>query len=228
MLKLILVRFNQFFETWKSEGFSSVWRKAFFINKVVLPAVKDLSSLPPLKVSAKTGDVRFVEIQDERFSGESVRFPSRSRELRVPKNLKKGYRGFAIIKGEDVIGDMWYCTGEGPNPTAKHPDLEWFEWFGVTLGDKDVYMFEMYVKPQERGGWMVNILHWNALKALREKGFEKVYGYCTADNVPALWVHRTLGYKEVGRFKMHRLMFLTRRSLKGSPRRVMYRFFDLT
>jgi len=75
---------------------------------------------------------------------------------------------------------------------------------------------------------LVNLLHGSALKALKDKGYERVYGYCTADNLPALWVHRIMGYKELGRLKMHRVGSFTRRSLKGDRRRVMYRFFDLS
>ena len=228
MLKLVRVRLNQFFETWKSEGFSSVRKKAFFFNKTVIPAVKDLSRLAAVKVSDKTSDVAFVEILDEHFAEKDFKFPTKSRAMRVGKNLKKGYRGFAVVRGDEVLGDMWYCTGGGPDAMRRHPDLEWFAWFGVTLGDKDVCMFEMYVKPQERGGGLVNLLHGNALKALKDKGFERVYGYCTIDNLPALWVHRIMGYKELGRLKMHRLGSVTRRSLKGDRRRVLYRFLDLS
>ena len=227
MAKLTRVRLNQFWEMWRSEGFSSVIKKAVFFNKVVIPAVKDLSALPPLK-SPAASDVEFVEIREDTFQPDRWTFPSKSRLMRVSKNFRKGYRGFGVVKGGEVVGDIWYCTQGAPGSPWRHPDLEWFAWFGVELGEKELYMFEMYVKPEERGGGLVNYLHGSALKALREKGFEKVYGYCTADNIPALWVHRTLGYKELGRLHMHRLFSLTRRSLKGKPRRVMYRLFDLS
>jgi GNAT superfamily N-acetyltransferase len=228
MAKLARVRINQFWEMWKAEGFSSVIKKAVFFNKDVIPAVKDLSVLPPLKSPAAASDIQFVEIREDTFHPDRWKYPSKSRLMRVSKNFKKGYRGFGVVKGGEVVGDIWYCTRGGPGQAVRHPDLEWFAWFGVELGEKDLYMFEMYVKPQERGGGLVNFLHGSALRALREKGFERVYGYCTADNIPALWVHRTLGYKELGRLKMHRLFSLTRRSLKGKPRRVMYRLFDLS
>jgi RimJ/RimL family protein N-acetyltransferase len=228
MAKLTQVRVKQFLETWRSEGLTSVLRKVVFFNKEVIPAVKDLSVLPEMKVPAKIADVTFIEISEDPGEDGPWRFPSKSRYLRVPKNLKKGYRGFAVARGRDILGDIWYCPGDASSSGFKHPDLEWFAWFGVRLGDKDVYMFEMYVKPQERGGGLVNFLHWSALKAIRAKGFDRVYGYCTVDNIPALWVHRTLGYKELGRLRLHRFFSFTRRSLKGNGRKVLYRFFDLS
>jgi GNAT superfamily N-acetyltransferase len=215
-------------ETWKSEGPSSVLKKVFFLNKEIIPAEKDLALLPSLKQSPKMADITFVEISPDTFNGLRSTYASKNRHLRVSKNFNKGYRGFAIIKGEEIVGDIWYCTTEGTARKFRHPDLEWLEWVGIQIGEKDVYLFEMYVKTGERGGGLVNFMLWNALNALKEKGYKRAYGYCTADNIPALWVHRTLGYKELERIKMHRVLSATRRSIKGENPRKLYRIFDLS
>lgn len=228
MMKLVRVRVNQFLETWKTEGLSSVMKKAFFLHKEIIPAEKDLSLLPALKFSPKTSEIRFVEISPDYLMNKKFRYALKNRHLRVSKNFKKGYRGFAIIRGDEIVGDIWYCTREGSDRIYAHPDLEWLEWVDIRLGPKDAYLFEMYVKTQERGGGIVNFMLWNALNSLKEKGFSRAYGYCTADNIPALWVHRILGYKELERIKMHRILSATRRSIKGDNPRALFRIFDLS
>ena len=227
-MKLVRVRFNQFVEILKSEGPSSVLKKVFFLNKEIIPAEKDLALLPALKQSPKTEAITFVEISPGAFDGLRSMYASKNRQVRVSKNFKKGYRGFAVIKGEEIVGDIWYCIKAETGSTFRHPDLKWLEWVGIQLGERDVYLFEMYVKSQERGGGLVNFMLWNALNGLKNKGFKRAYGYCTADNIPALWVHRILGYKELKRIKMHRVLSVTRRSIKGQNPRVLYRIFDLS
>ena len=228
MAKLVTVRLNQFIETLRADGLGPVFGKMAFFNKVVLPSVKELEVLPSLKLQARHEDVKFIEITNGSFDSSQYDFPSKSRSLRVSKNFVRGYQGFAIARGRTILGDIWFCPGPSSREEQKHPDLDWFAWFGVELGDRDAYMFEMYVKPQERGGGIVSYLHWNALRALREKGFRRVYGYCAADNIPALWVHRTLGYRELGRLRMHRLLTLTFRYTRGKDRRILFRLLDLS
>lgn len=228
MANIVRVRLRQFIESVRAEGITPVFGKMFFVGKVILPSVKELDVLPPLKLQVKHERVKFIEITSGSFDSSSYNFPSKSRMLRVSKNFSKGYQGFAIVRENDILGDIWYCPGPSSRPAQKHPDLDWFAWFGVELGDHDVYMFEMYVKPQERGGGIVSYLHWNALNALKGRGFHRVYGYCAADNIPALWVHRTLGYKELGRLRMHRLLTVTFRYTKEKSRGILLRILDLS
>lgn len=228
MMKIVRVRVNQFLETWKSEGPSSVMKKTCFMNKDIVPAEKNLSLLPVLKFSPKTSELRFVDLDLDFFRETELKFALKHRHLRVSKNFKNGYRGFAVIKGGEIVGDIWYCTSEGAGPRFRHPDLEWLEWVGIKLGKSDVYLFEMFVKTQERGGGLVNFMLWSALNALRNRGFKRAYGYFAADNIPALWVHRTLGYKELERIKISRVFTVTRRSIKGANPRTLYRIIDLS
>ena len=110
----------------------------FFFNKKIVPFERDLSALQTLKSSSKTQEFKFAEITAEYFGGRHYRYDSKNRRLRVTKNFKKGYQGFAIVKADEIVGDIWYCTREGSGCAFRHPDLEWLEWVGVRLGEDDV------------------------------------------------------------------------------------------
>jgi L-amino acid N-acyltransferase YncA len=86
----------------------------------------------------------------------------------------------------------------------------------------------MYVRPEERGGGAVNYMLWKALNSLREEGFKRAYGYCAADNLPALWVHRIIGYKELDTIVMSRVLTATYRTKKGKNGTHLFRLFDLS
>lgn len=202
----VRIRFNQVLETWKADGFLSLLRKAFSVSREIIPVTMDLNSLKPLTFSTEKRSFKLIEILKDRVENTRLIFHLKSRYLKMLKNLDKGYQGFAIVKGDEVIGDIWYVSLTQSKTVMKYPDLK---LLNIHLNEKDVYMFDMYLKPEERGGGMVNFLLSGALNALKNKGFLKVYGYYTADNIPALWVHRTLGYQELTRLKWQRILFIT-------------------
>jgi ribosomal protein S18 acetylase RimI-like enzyme len=135
------------------------------------------------------------------------------------KYLDNGYHGFSILKGKEIIGDIWYLNLNKSGTGVKHPDLKLLD---IKLKEKESYMFDMYIKPEERGNGTVNFLLGNALNALKEKGVMKVYGYYTAGNVPALWIHRTLGYKELKKLKVQRILFTNIKLRKKSCSRMEF------
>ncbi len=206
MIAEVCIRFNQVLETWKAKGILFLLCKAAFMHREIIPVEKDLDSLKPLTSSNEKLNVECIEIPKNRAENTWLTYPLKSRYLKMLRNLDKGYKGFAIVKGNEVIGDIWYVCLSKSKTVIKHPD---FKLLDIHLNEKDVYMFDMYLKPEERGGGMVNFLLRSALNALKNKGFLKVYGYYTADNIPALWVHRTLGYQELTRLKWQRILFIT-------------------
>ena len=205
MITEIRIRFNQVLETWKEKGVFYLFNIYVFVNREIIPVVMDLNSLKPHALSAERGNFKLIEILKDRIENTRFVYPFKSRYLKMLRNLNKGYKGFAIVKGDEVIGDIWYVSVNNFGTRMKHPDLKLLD---IHLNKNDVYMFDMYVKPEERGGGVVNFLLGSALNELKEKGFIKVYGYYMAHNIPALWVHRMLGYKEMKRLKWNRLILI--------------------
>ena len=112
-----------------------------------------------------------------------------------------------LIEDNKVIGDLWYATLLDL-PRNSIPDID---WLGIDLSNNSVYLFDMYVHPEKRGALSTNLLLGGALYTLRGRGFIEAYGYYESDNLPALWVHRLFGYKEIQKLQMQKYFFIIRK-----------------
>jgi GNAT superfamily N-acetyltransferase len=78
---------------------------------------------------------------------------------------------------------------------------------GITCSDKDAYAFDMYISPAHRGENLAGPLQRLLQAKLKEEGWRKVYGYYWDDNLPALWMHRVLKFKELPKRQVSRFLF---------------------
>jgi GNAT superfamily N-acetyltransferase len=182
----------------------------FYINKVAVTAEKDLSSLRPVKDSLEQAGLKLVEITSGALMrGQTVQnaliYSDEGRRRTAMGYLEKGYCGVALVRGKEVSGDIWYTSACNHKKGTVHPDLKWLR---MECGDNDVYAFDMYVYPGKRGGNVANLLQNGALHEIRKNGYARAYGYYWAENIPALWVHRTLQWKELKRVKVTRFLWL--------------------
>ncbi len=192
MLSLLRTRYTQFAEHCQEHGFWSACKIVLYKYEEAVPVEKDLTALKPLKPPG----IEYEVLELTRDNVSAVRYPYtfRSRKERVARYLNKGYQSFVLVHNERIIGDIWYVTHETARQEPPHPHLFWFQ---IPLRKNEVYMFDMFVDPAVRGNavttyFMNKVLHiWNS------RGFAKSYGYFVADYVPALWIHRMLGYKEM-------------------------------
>jgi GNAT superfamily N-acetyltransferase len=210
MVDRIAIIALQFIENVKSSGFRSALRKTVFIDAEMVPVVKDLENSPPPAGPQQGKPFKFVELTKETLPRFNYAYRFKSRFLKVRRNISQGYRAIAVVSGNFVIGDIWYVTWE----TTKHPRLhEDVDLLFLQPGEKDVYMFDLFVDPCERGKNTGAALMTDALCRLSERGYKKAYGYFDAKNFPALWVHRVLKFNELDRVLFSRY-FLKRSSRK--------------
>lgn len=200
----------QFLEECKRDGLVPTLHEFIYVNREAIILERDLPSFTPkIKKNKPPEDVEFVEISDNNFEHINPVYPLKFRYLKALKNLDKGYRAFAVLKDREVVGDLWYATPQNSKKSVIHPDLEWLD---IELGKDNVYATDTYVTHEERGNYIAHIL-WNyALGRFREKGFNKVYGYVWADNIPALWLYRVLKFRDVKRIKMNRFIYFQLKS----------------
>jgi GNAT superfamily N-acetyltransferase len=106
---------------------------------------------------------------------------------RFAADLARGRRGFVAHEDGRLAGYYWLTDGD-------HPHLE---RLGVTLAAGDVYGFDFFLAAEHRGdGRAVEFLY--AIEvALRERGYERVWGYVRGDNRPARWLYSLRGYEVV-------------------------------
>jgi GNAT superfamily N-acetyltransferase len=121
---------------------------------------------------------------------------------RARRYLRNGYGGVALVREGRVVGDVWYVTLADAQLPYTHPDVRAMR---ISLDATTAYLFDMYVEPEHRGMAVSTALFRAAFAQLRAQGIVKAMGYYDPTNVPALWMHRVLGYKEVRRVKVIRV-----------------------
>jgi len=201
-MRLILVMIA---ERSKEDGLLKTLRRALYSREQAIPVYCDLSTakLDKYKLEALGCEIR--QVNDGKRNGRS-RYSLKSRELKVRPNLKKGCRSFVLVKDERIIGDIWYIPPATSN-LRPHKDLD---LLGIDLGPTDVYAFDLYVSKHERGKDLATAFMGSVLRELRGMGYTRAYGYYLSSNIPALWIHRLIGYKEMPGIGLKRFAFFRR------------------
>jgi GNAT superfamily N-acetyltransferase len=165
-----------------------------FIDAETVPVVKDLENARSVNDLLKGANIELVELTKETLPRFKYAYRFKSRLLKVKRNISKGYKAFAVVSGKFVIGDIWYVTWE----TTQHPHLhEDVDLLFLNPGKNDVYMFDMFVDPQQRGKNIATALMGSALYNLKQCGYHNAFGFFEMKNIPALWTHRVLKFKEL-------------------------------
>ena len=120
--------------------------------------------------------------------------------------MRSGFRGTAARRDGQVVGAVWSVTKAESRLSCVHHDLRRLR---IGLADDEAYMFDMYIEPEHRGLALSTSLFRTAFRGLRARGVVKVKGYYVVDNLPALWMHRVMGYREVGRVRVQGILGLT-------------------
>jgi len=214
MFHYLLLRLLQASERVQSEGVAPVWHDLVHFRRQAVPVERELKGLEAEASSACTEEEAFAEITQELLDGAGVVYPVRNRGRKARYYLGKGWGGYAHLKGKSVLGDLWYAPiPDGPDEPV-HPDVA---WLGIRAEGKAVYTFDMFLHPDERGNNLAFHLQRAALQDLRRKGFDRAYGFYWADNIAALWMHRTLRWKPLKRRQSDRFFFYRRSRPAENP-----------
>jgi hypothetical protein len=198
------MRLMQTYEFIKQNGLFSLLHEIFYCNRVAIVVEKNLIEFDASKEQPGKFPIKIIELRPDVLNNGNFNYPVKNRYLKAVHYLKKGYEGCAIVKSDKIIGDIWFFIPNKENIHASHPDCKWLQ---ITCSEDQVYTFDMFLSPDERGSNLASFLQIGALKALRKKGFNLAYGYYWGDNMPALWVHRLGKWKEIKRLKVNRFLF---------------------
>jgi hypothetical protein len=206
MIIKFFIRFYQILEVIKSHGISYLLHELIFFNREAVPVVKELFDLKsPLNYIFES-DITFNEISSDNKDMKLI-FPLKSRYYKMLMRLNKGYTVFVIMRGNEVIGDVSGTNPEISSSGKYHSDLKKLD---IKLKEKEVYMFDLFLNPDVRGGATANFLMSSAMLSLKNQGIIKVYGYYMTNNYPALWLHKMLKFKELNRVIIQRFLFIER------------------
>jgi len=205
VINRLSMRFLQIYESVKHTGLSSLLRQIVYFNRVAIVVEKDLLELEAMKENPAQAPVEIIELRKDLLNNHDLLYPLKNRYFKAVHYLKKGYGGYAIAKGKTIVGDIWFFAPDSSNTALRHPDCQ---WLGLQCENDQAYTFDMFLNPEERGNNLASFLQTSALRSLHKKGFTRAYGYYWGDNIPALWVHRLVKWKEMKRLKVHRFIFM--------------------
>jgi hypothetical protein len=206
MLELLKLTYHQVTEALAEGGLKSIFSPRVFRNRLATPVAMELSTsnLPQVGNQQST-EFQFTEIKMADLQSGKWSFAVPSRGLKALRNLKKGFRCFAVIKDATVVGDVWCLTPRKDGKSIYHLDLK---MLGITCGENDAYAFDMYIAIAYRGKNLAVPLQKSLQAILKSEECARVYGYYWNDNLPALWMHRMLKFKELPKRRVSRFFFL--------------------
>jgi GNAT superfamily N-acetyltransferase len=109
---------------------------------------------------------------------------------RFAANLERRYHGFTAHEDGRLVGHYWWLD----DTAEPHPHLQ---RLGIALGPQDVYGFDFFLDERHRGeGRAVGFL-FEVESRLRERGYERLWGYVEGANTAARWLYSMRGYETV-------------------------------
>ena len=205
MINLVVMRVIQIYEFIRSNGWSSFLREIVYINRKAIVVEKKLLEVNNSTDFLQRSNIKFIEITPETFANDNYQYLFKNRYLKALHYLKKGFGGHAIVRGNKIIGDIWYFASNKSGHVPDHPDIH---WLGIKWSQDYVYSFDIFVVPDERGDNLSAALLNSAMYSLRDKGYLKAYGYYWADNIPAVWNSRVINkWKELNTLRVNRFLF---------------------
>ena len=182
---------------------------------------KDISGLGETDATPSPLPAGMVEVSAEGENGAYFAGLKRRRGplsvARARRYLRRGFSGVAAVRDGQVVGDVWAVTRSTTRLPFVHGDLK---RLGIRLAEDEAYVFDMYIEPEHRGLALSTSLFQAAFRNLRARGVVKAKTYYAVGDLPALWTHRVMGYREVGRVKLREILGVRLRyefSTAGKP-----------
>jgi GNAT superfamily N-acetyltransferase len=208
MLESINLVYHQVIEALTEGGLKDIFRPRVYWNRLVTPTVMELSTTNlPVEGQLQNAPLQFVEINLEDLKAGKWSFAIPSRGLKAWRNLRRGFRCFAVIEGNTAVGDVWCLVPDKEGKPIYHTDLD---MLGISCENGDAYAFDMFIAHDYRGKNLAVPLQRFLQAKIKMEGCKRVYGYYWDDNRPALWMHRMLRFKELPKRRVSRLFFLVR------------------
>ena len=215
MLESIKLVYHQVIEAYTEGGMKAIFRSRVFWNRLATPVVMELSTsdIPPAG-HLQSNAIQFVEIKIEDLQTGRWSFAILSRGLKAWRNLKRGFRCFAIMEDSTVVGDVWCLMPHKDGKPISHPDLK---MLGIKCEKGEAYAFDAFIDPVYRGKALAVPLQKFLHASIKKDGCQKVYGFYWNDNLPALWMHRMVRYKELPKRCISKFFFLVKSEGTGLP-----------
>ncbi len=152
----------------------------------------------------KNPDVQAVEGDAEQIDAFLASDPYLKRYRARAKNyLHNNFRVTMAMLGEKPIGFVWWTDSQVDTPESVHPHVE---RFGIELGEKDVYGFDLQILPQNHGDNVAGDFFHLYKMQLLSLGYQIVWGCAEKDNLPAMWLHRMQRHEAVRTIRSQKIL----------------------
>jgi GNAT superfamily N-acetyltransferase len=117
---------------------------------------------------------------------------------RFQADLGRRYHGVTAHEDGELAGYYWWLDA-----TAEpHPHLA---VLGIELAPRDVYGFDFFLDERHRGGGRAVDFLFQIESLLRERGYERLWGYVEAANTAARWLYSVRGYEVARTLRRRRI-----------------------
>jgi GNAT superfamily N-acetyltransferase len=133
-------------------------------------------------------------------------------DARAAAAVERGYRGFVGYVGDELVGYYWWVDAAiEPN----HSDISHYG-LDIDLQPGEVYGFDFFLLELHRGDGKSMEFLYKVEVALRDLGYDILWGYVVADNKPARWLYSLRGYEPVRKVASRSLLG-RRRAIRTVP-----------
>ena len=194
-------------EAYLNRELRKLFHERAFIQRVVVPVVKDLTSLTQQPDPLQNSGYRFVELKPDDLQTGKWNFSVRSRYFKALRKIKKGMRGFALVKDTTVVGDIWCVAPSDQKNPIDHPDLR---MLGIACKKGDAYAMDIFIDPAYREYKLGAPTLLSLQLMLKQEGWHRLYAYYYDDNIPSKWMHWMLKFTELPKLRVSRFFFYTK------------------
>jgi GNAT superfamily N-acetyltransferase len=187
-------------------------RRSLYWQSEVVVLKKDLGNITEMEFS----EALRIEELDVRHLPALYEFNRRrcfsKADARAAAALERGYRGFVGYVGDELVGYYWWVDAaiEPHHSDIAHYGLD------IDLAPGEVDGFDFYLLEAHRGDGKSMEFLYKIEAALRDLGYDVLWGYVVADNKPARWLYSLRGYKAVGKVSSRSLLG-RRRLVRTAP-----------
>ncbi len=213
ILENILISIYIFREAIHQKALLEFLKDHVFFTRVVIPVTLVLSNVNTQHNPFQNTEYRFVELHFGDLLDSEYCFPIQSRYYKARRNLSNGMRGFVLVNGITVVGDIWCITPQNHDVPIKHPELD---MMGISCINGDVYAVDIFIDPAYRSKKLGVPVHQSLELTLKNEGWLRVYGWVYEDNISSKWLHFMLKFKELPKLRAFRFFFI-RGTYRYSP-----------
>jgi hypothetical protein len=166
---------------------------------VLLKYLNDVSAPPP-----ETARLRFEVL--ERRHLPALAELNRERGLtavdaRFAEDVEAGYGGYVAYANDRLVAFYWWVDGNAPPPPSRASVGAAIDELGleIDMGEADVYGADLYVGERDRAGRTAQLFLDLVEFDLRERGYERLWGYVHETNRLGRWTYSLRGYKPMWR-----------------------------